>query len=342
MPFFRELIGQGRSIRILQSFIRNKALPQALLFEGDEGIGKRKTAEIFAQALFCRLAKAVKDSKDEEIEPCGHCLTCRKMQDGNHPGYSVVEPEGPSIKIDQIRALQSQIVIKPFDGPKKIVLIDPAEKMNDAAANSLLKTLEEPPPYAIIILISARASALRPTLLSRCQKITFQPLSLSHVISILMEKKGWTMSEARLVAAFANGRLGEAFGLEVETARALDEDRHRLVADGDLFQAAADFGKDAEGFDAALSYLFNWFRDLLVIKSLPGISHLDPSMLLYSWRYEETKRWAAAMDSDEILNILNMLQALHHAQSRNVNRQLSLETLLLNLQEMRRGSPAAR
>ncbi len=317
-------------------------MPQALLFEGNEGIGKRKTAEIFAQALFCRLAKDSTESTEQAIEPCGSCLTCRKMQDGNHPGFSYIEPEGPSIKIDQIRALQSQIVIKPFDGPKKIVIIDPAEKMNAAAANSLLKTLEEPPHYAILILITARASALPATLLSRCQKITFQPLTLSQVITILIEKKGWTKSEARLVAAFANGQLGVAFGLEVETARELDEDRHRLVSGADLFQAAADFGKDAESFSAAISYLLNWFRDLLVIKSLPDTRHLDPSMLLYSWRYEEMKNWASAMGSDDILDVLAHMQALHMAQTRNVNRQLSLETLLLKLEEVKNGSKAAR
>ena len=205
--------------------------------------------------------------------------------------------------------------------------------MNDAAANSLLKTLEEPPPYAILILITARETALRPTLLSRCQKIGFQALTLSHVISILMEKKGWPLSEARMVAAVANGKLGEAYALEIENAREWDEDLHALVSTKDLFKTAADFSKEVEKFNAALSYLFTWFRDVLVIKSLNETTHIDPSNLVYSWRYEEMKSWAEKMDANEITDFLSYLQAIHVAQTRNVNKQLSLETLLLKLQD---------
>ncbi|MFQ5596795.1 MAG: DNA polymerase III subunit delta' [Nitrospiria bacterium] len=344
MPFFREVIGQDRSIRILQSFLQNDAVPQALLFDGEEGIGKRKTAEIFVQALLCEKNKdrndAHADPEQSPVEPCDRCLACRKMKDRNHPGFSMIEPEGQAIKIDQIRALQSEIVMKPIDGPKKIILIDPAEKMNDAAANSLLKTLEEPPPYAVLILIAARTSALRPTLLSRCQKIGFQALSFSHVVSILMETKGWTQSEARLVAAFAGGKLGEAHAHEVETARAIDEERHRLVFHDDVFQTAATFSKDADSLDAALSYLLTWFRDLLLIKSLPENTHVDPTMLIFSWRYEEMKRWAEGITQDAVFDILTDLQAIHQAQIRNVNRQLSMEALLLKLREIGAPHPA--
>jgi len=210
MPFFRDIIGQNRSIGILQSFLRKGAVPPSLLFQGEEGIGKRQVAETFAQAILCRGSKGTSQSPSSDgtlIEACHTCLTCRKLKDKNHPDLSIIEPDGKSIKIDQIRQMQSKIVIKPFDGPKKIILIDPADRMNDAAANSLLKTLEEPPPYAILILIASRASALPPTLLSRCQKIPFHPLSRSQVISILIEKKEWTMAEAGLVAALANGNL---------------------------------------------------------------------------------------------------------------------------------------
>ncbi len=345
MPFFRDMIGQQRSIRLLQSFLEQKSIPQALLFDGEEGTGKRKAAEIFVQALFCegnaRNADGLSEENTQVIEPCGHCLACRKMKDKNHPGLSVIEPEGKAIKIDQIREMQSHIVMKPFDGPKKIVIIDPAEKMNDAAANCLLKTLEEPPPYAVLILISARTSALRSTLLSRCQKILFQPLSLSQVVSILREKKGRTISEARMVAAVSNGKLGEAFSLEVETARALDADRHRLVANDDLFQTVLDFSKDAEDFEAAFAYLFAWLRDLLTIKSLRTTTHIDPSMLSYPWRLEEMKARAVSMTPEDILDLLADLQALHLAQARNVNRQLSLETFLMKMQALENGQQFA-
>ncbi len=341
MPFFRDIIGQNRSIGILQSFLRNDAVPPSLLFSGEKGIGKRQVAEIFAEAVLCQGSKAPSQTAAKPgvlIEPCNTCLACRKLKDLNHPGLSIIEPDGKTIKIDQIRQMQSKIVIKPFDGPKTIVLIDQADRMNEAAANSLLKTLEEPPPYAILILIASRASSLPPTLLSRCQLVPFHPLSLSQVISILIEKKGWAMSEARLVAALANGNLSEAFSLEVETAREMDEARYQLISSGDLFSTAEKFSKNIEIFEAALVYLFTWFRDVLVIKSFSGTAQADPSNLVYSWRYKALKGWADSMRSDEISSFLADLQAVRRAQIRNVNRRLSLETLLLKLHTKRKAS----
>ncbi len=338
MPFFRDIIGQNRSIGLLQSFLRKAAIPPSLLFQGEEGIGKRQVAEIFANAILCQgekrtSQKALQTTSNDGtfIEACHDCLTCRKLKDLNHPGLSIIEPEGKSIKIDQIRQMQSKIIIKPFDGPKKIILIDHADKMNAAAANSLLKTLEEPPPYAILILIASQTSALPPTLLSRCQKIPFHPLSLAQVITILMEKKGWTMAEARLVAALANGNLSEAFSLEVENAREMDKMRYELISSDDLFGTAEKFSKTIETFETALSYLFTWFRDLFVIKSFPSEAHVDPAHLRYSWRYEQLKHWANTMSSDEISTVLADLQDVRKAQLRNVNRRLSLETLLMKI-----------
>lgn len=338
MPFFRDIIGQNRSIGILQSFLRKNAVPPSLLFYGAAGTGKRQIAETFAEAILCQGCQTPPQTAPNAgvlIEACNTCLTCRKLTDGNHPGFSIIEPDGKTIKIDQIRQMQSKIVIKPFDGPRKIVLIDQAEKMNAAAANSLLKTLEEPPPYAVLILITSSAPALPPTLLSRCQSIAFQPLSHAQVISMLIEKKGRTKSEARLVAARANGNLPEALSLEVETAREMDEAGYQLVSGGDLFTIAEKFSKTIETFDAALAYLLTWFRDVLVIKSLPDVVPVDPENLFYSWRYEALKGWAGAMSSEEISSFLADLQVIRRAQARNINRRLSLETLLLKLQTKR-------
>ncbi len=351
MPSFHDITGQQRGIRILQSFLKKKT-PPSLLFEGNAGVGKRKAAETFAQAILCQspiiespsdtLENGASTSTAHLVAPCGSCLACRKMNSKNHPDFTVLEPDGNVIKIDQIREIQGKLVYPPVEGPKKIVLIDPADKMNGAAANALLKTLEEPPAYAILILISALGASLLPTLRSRCQKIVFHALSFPHIVETLMKEKGWTLSEAQHIAATATGGLKEALSMTVEEARGIDEQRHALISHADLFETASGFAGDSDLFETALSYLTTWFRDILVLKSLMNAQQDNPTLyprkwnecqILFSWRHEEIKGWAAKWTLSEICNFLGNLQTVRDAQTRNVNRQLSLETLLLQLRK---------
>jgi len=199
-----------------------------MLFEGEPGLGKRKAAEVFAGAVLCQSHASTNASA--QIEACGHCLACQKMSSQNHPDFSVLVPDGNAIKIDQIRKMQEAFFYKPVDGRKKIVIIDPAEKMNAAAANALLKTLEEPPPYALLILVSGKSGMLLPTLRSRCQKLAFHPLSFSQVVSALVAAKGYSNTDAHFLAAMANGRLQEALALEMASAREMEAAYHGLVS----------------------------------------------------------------------------------------------------------------
>ncbi len=340
MLFFRDVIGHLRSLEILQSFLQKDEVPQALLFMGEEGIGKKTVAQTFARALLCLTrADPGPDKTGDFIEPCGACLSCRKMADKNHPDFLMIEPEGTVIKIEQIREMQERIIFKPLDSPRKVILIDPADKLNAAAANGLLKTLEEPPPYAVLILISGKPFSLPQTVLSRCQKVSFYPLSLSHIEAVLMEKKGWGLSEARLVTALTGGKLGEAVSLEIEAAREMEEGLHALICEKtlanyeNLFEAATTFSRDTEVLEKGLYYLAAWFRDVLVLQSVADPSQLDASWLVLSWRYEEIKQWAARMNLHEVGKFLADLQEIQQAQIRNINRQLALETLLMQLRD---------
>ena len=340
MLFFRDVIGHLRSIEILQSFLEKDEIPQALLFMGDEGIGKKRVAETFANAVLCMNRTPADPDRDRPfIEPCGSCLSCRKMADKNHPDFMVIEPEGTAIKIDQIREMQERVIFKPMDGPRRMILIDPADKLNAAAANGLLKLLEEPPPHAVLILISGKPFSLPETVLSRCQKISFYPLSLSHVEAVLMEKRGWDIAEARLVTALTGGKLGEAVSLEIETAREIEAGLHALVGEKTLahyetlFETATTFSRDAEVMEKGLYYLAAWFRDVLVLQSVADPSQLDPSWLVLSWRHEEIRQWAARMNMHEVGKFLADLQEIQQAQIRNINRQLALETLLMQLRD---------
>ncbi len=352
MAFFHEILGQSRPITILQSILRNQSIPNALLFMGTEGIGKRSTAMIFIQALFCcpdkrhvRGGDTKGEAEREIIEPCGGCLPCRKIQNGNHPDFRVIAPEQTFIKIDQIRVLQESIVFPPIEAAWKVILIDPADQMTMEAQNSLLKTIEEPPLYALFILVSAKSTLLAPTLLSRCQKILFSPLSLSQIESILMEKKGWIAAEARLVAAFSGDQLGEALSLNPSDAREMEEQYHALVMDATLseydtlFEAATTFSKDAETFEKTLYYLSAYFRDLLVLLAVPAGDSVDPSYLVFSWRKEELLRWSARVNPQEVAKLLADVTAIQQTLSRNINKQLALETLLMQMRDKLSPSP---
>ncbi|HIE64237.1 MAG: DNA polymerase III subunit delta' [Nitrospira sp.] len=350
MPFFRDIIGQDQGLRILRAFLERDQYPSALLFSGGEGIGKRTAAHAFAQALFCRaFQKAQKtdgveknpqeNSRQTAIEPCGECLSCRKMMDKNHPDFSVIEPDGNTIKVDQIRAMEEKIIFKPLGSPRKVILIDPADKMNASAANSLLKTLEEPPSHAMIILIASRPASLPETVLSRCQKVFFYPLSLARLQAILMEKKGWTAEEALLVTALSDGRLREALSIELETAKALEAERYALVSEEvlihheTLFEVAVAFSHDKEILEKALSYLMEWFRDVLVVHSLQSSGEGSASQFVHAWRQEALSRWAGRMSPEAVWTFLDDIYKIQMAQNRNLNRTLSLETLLLRLRE---------
>lgn len=341
MPSFREIIGHPGAIGVLQSILRTGCAPHAMLFMGDSGIGKKMAAMTFSQTLFCQNRVRMPSL----IEPCGACLSCRKMASGNHPDFSVVEPDGNFIKIDQIRQIQEHIVFGPLEGGtgggieggKKLILIDDADKMNQAAANGLLKTLEEPPPYALLILIASRPSSLPETILSRCQKVAFHPPAYSVIETFLMERKGWTTQESRLVVSLTGGRIGAALALEIDIARQREAALYALVAEETLqaydrlFEAAKRHAEDDLAMDASLSYLSGWFRDVLVVQAVA--TELNSDWLVYSWRCEEVKRWAKRMNSHETGKFLARIQEIRKARTRNINRQLALETLLMTLRD---------
>lgn len=336
---FRDIIGHPRALDILQSMLLSEEIPHALLFMGEAGIGKRTVALTFAQTLLCHERPIPEGESEGWVEPCNRCLSCQKLAAQNHPDLTILEPEGSTIKIEQVRALQDKIIYKPLDGPRRVILIDPADKMNAAAANALLKTLEEPPTHAILILITSKPFSLPETILSRCQKISFYPLSLSQVETLLTERKDWSTQEARLVASLTGGDLGEALSLEIETARELEAGLYTLVSEKTLndyealFDTAITHSRDEEVMVQSLHYLSAWFRDVLVLQSVPHPEGLDPSWLVYSWRKEEIQRWAARMNPHEVGSFLADIQEIHRAQVRNLNRQLALETLLMQLRD---------
>ncbi len=202
MQGFANLIGQKRAQKILKESIKHERVSHAYLFIGAEGTGKRSLALAFAAALNCLSPEP----------PCGSCRNCRRVLAGNHPDVTILEPEGKSFKIAQIRRLQQLISLKPYEGGWKIFIIDGVETFTEQAANSLLKTLEEPPVHSVLILL-ANTALLLPTITSRCTIVPLQPLS-DHLIRQILEEKGY--AEAERIAAISGGSLGKAFQIAAD------------------------------------------------------------------------------------------------------------------------------
>lgn len=205
------------AVRLLDTAMQRDKLAQSYLFYGPEGVGKRLTALLLASALQCEEGQGI---------GCGRCPACQKVLRGSHPDWHLIEPDGNNIRIDQIRELQNIMSRRPHEGRRRIAVLDPAERMNDPAANALLKLLEEPPADSLIVLISAQTQKLLPTIRSRCQPIRFTPLAQDILAARLGEAYG--AEQKRLLVRSAQGSMGQLLRLaEDET---WDEERRQGIA----------------------------------------------------------------------------------------------------------------
>jgi DNA polymerase-3 subunit delta' len=209
MPF-RDVVGHHRLVELLSRSAAGATLPPSLLFAGPSGVGKRLTAVCVAQALNCQTPILESSVERLPTDACGRCPTCARIARGVHPDVVIVEPgETGSIKIDQVRDVVDRAMYRPFEGRRRVVIIDEADALVAAAQHALLKTLEEPPPSSVFILVTARPDVLLPTVRSRCPELRFRPLSAANIASVLVARHH-SEAEARAVAATADGSLGQA------------------------------------------------------------------------------------------------------------------------------------
>ncbi|KKM27135.1 hypothetical protein LCGC14_1577750 [marine sediment metagenome] len=321
---FKNIKGQAQAIKILQKEIATSSISGAYLFSGPAGVGKTLSALTFAKALNCKKA---------DIDSCDECSSCRKIEHHNHPDVRIIAPENDSIKIEQIRNLKREISYKLYEGRKKVWIIEEADKFGLAAANSILKILEEPPPQAVLILISQTKEGLLPTILSRCEIIRFFPLPLPEIEKIIAQRLPQDSDRIHILARLAQGRVEEALHLtkEENTLKIREELLNALRKNMNLeeiFKLAAQWanykGKELQRiFDMILF----WFRDILILRQ-GG----DKWLINYD-KVEELAREKDKYSVKEIKRIMETIEKARYYLKSNVNQKLVLEALWLKLKE---------
>ena len=201
---FDEIIGNEKIKEELKRSLEEDKVSHSYMFVGIDGIGKQLIAKAFAQMILCT---------NETEKGCDKCKSCIEFQSQNHPDFLYIEPDGNSIKIEQIRYLQRKIQEKPIISNKKVYIINDADKMTQEAQNCLLKTLEEPPEYSIIILIGSNENAFLNTIKSRCMKLTFQPIASEEIKQYMEKTYGMSNINENMLEAF-QGSIGKAIALK--------------------------------------------------------------------------------------------------------------------------------
>jgi len=318
---FDHILGHDRQKDILGRALAHGRVAHAYLFTGPEGIGKRLTAMAFARAIVCL-----------EQRGCGQCTACRKIDHQNHPDLHLLEPDGNSIKIEQVRVFQRELNLKPLEASRKICLIDQAEALTVGAANALLKTLEEPRGDTLLILLSAQPNRLLATIRSRCQTLPFTRHPDRRIQQELEKQLGIDATESHILAALSEGSFKKAFGKDRElyvTQRRVLLKTLTGLSPGSILPIltfAEELAADKTVLPDILDIFQAFYRDVLM--TLQGHA---ASTLINLDLQEKVNRVASRMDVDSVLAKLEALTVTRRQIERNVNRQLALEVLLMNL-----------
>ncbi len=328
MANFSDIIGHEDIVKHFKSSIELSKVSHAYILNGEKGVGKKTLASVVAKSLQC---------ESGEADPCGKCKSCLQAETGNQPDIIWIKHEKPNvISVDEIRTqLVNDIDLKPYSSRYKIYIVPDSQMMNQQAQNALLKTLEEPPEYAIIMLLTNNVDKFLPTILSRCIVLNFKPVEPLHMMEYLVSNIGVDQEKARFCTDFAQGNLGKAVRLAISPDyNEIREDSVRLlrrISDmemDEIIQAVKNMGKYKLDIADYIDIMTMWFRDILMVK----ISN-SPNKIIFKHEFSTMKKQASRMSYEGIEKILEAMDKLKVRLEANVNFDIAMELMLLTIKE---------
>lgn len=328
MAGFQDIIGQEQIKEHLQNALTTGKVSHAYIINGEKSSGKEFIAKIFAMALQC---------EQGGTEPCNECRSCKQTLSKNQPDIIYVSHEKPnSIGVDDIRAqVNNDVAIKPYSSKYKVYIINEAEKMTPQAQNAILKTLEEPPAYAVIILLVSNINTLLPTILSRCVVLNMKPVRDALIKKYLMEELQVPDYKAEVCVAFARGNVGKAKMLaaseEFENVKAEALSLLKYIKDMEIQEIVAAIKKINEyklEVNDYLDIMAIWYRDVLLFKATNDVNHI-----VFREEIQAIRKVAARSCYEGIENVIKALDTAKKRLDANVNFDLAMELLLLEVQE---------
>lgn len=328
MATFQDIIGQDQIRDHLMNAIQTKQVSHAYIINGERSSGKEFIARIFAMALQC---------EDSEHAPCGVCHSCKQALSDNQPDIIRVTHEKPnSVGVEDIRIqIVNDMGIKPYNSPYKIYILNEAEKLTPQAQNALLKTLEEPPAYGIIMLLTTNAEAMLPTIMSRCVTLNMKPASDELVIKYLMEDLQVPDYKAEVCAAFARGNIGKAKALatseEFDNIKADAVSLLKYIHEMDISEMVTAIKKIGEykfNINDYLDIISVWYRDVLLFKATNDANHL-----IFKEEIQYIRKVADRSSYEGIENIIKAVDTAKGRLDANVNFDLTMELLFIAIKE---------
>ena len=329
MANFKDIIGQESIKKHLQTAIKTGNLSHAYIINGEYGSERQTIASALAKTIQCQ-------SKTDDTDACGVCTSCKQAESHNHPDIKYITHDKTSISVNDIREqLNNDISIKPYSSEYKIYIIPDANKMTEQAQNALLKTIEEPPVYAIIILLTENCDSLLPTIRSRCVTLTMNPVDKDKICTYLENKFQLEPEQAQIAANYCQGNIGKA--IRFASSSDFIEMKNqvlKLLKNLDSMDIASiidtikEFSTHKNDINDYLDLMLLWYRDVLMFKVTK-----DANLLLYSDEYSAISEQATKRDYENIENIIAAIDKAKVRLKANVNFDVTIELMILAMKD---------
>lgn len=329
MANFKDIIGQESIKKHLQTAIKTGNLSHAYIINGEYGSGRQTIASALAKTIQCQ-------SKTDDTDACGVCTSCKQAESHNHPDIKYITHDKTSISVNDIREqLNNDISIKPYSSEYKIYIIPDANKMTEQAQNALLKTIEEPPVYAIIILLTENCDSLLPTIRSRCVTLTMNPIEKDKICTYLENKFQLEPEQAQIAANYCQGNIGKA--IRFASSSDFIEMKNqvlKLLKNLDSMDIASiidtikEFSTHKNDINDYLDLMLLWYRDVLMFKVTK-----DANLLLYNDEYSAISEQATKRDYENIENIIAAIDKAKVRLKANVNFDVTIELMILAMKD---------